>query len=447
MKKVWKILSLLIIIAVALAACGGTDGDGGADFDLGDYGSYLEAANAGEYSGTTVSMTGPFVGDEIVKFDNSMASFEEATGIDIQYEGSQEFEAAIGIRVEGGDAPDIVDFPQPGLLGTFVATGDVVDLSQYLSRDKLKETYNESWIDMGVMEGPDGEILAGIWQRVNGKSLVWYPKAAFDAAGYEIPTTWDAMLALGDQIKADGDAPWCVGIESGAATGWAATDWMEEVMLRTTSLENYDKWVAGELPFTSPEVKHALEVLSDLWLTEGNVYGGQAAIVTTSFGDAPLPMFEDPPKCWLHKQGNFITSFFPEGAVPGVDYDFFYLPGIDPAYGEPVLVAGDIMAQFNDRPEVRAVMEYFTTGASVEVWVKSGGAIVPHSDSSLDWYTNDIDRGVAEIILNASSMRFDASDLMPGEVGAGSFWTGMTDYFSGSVTIDEALEAIDASWP
>ncbi len=162
------------------------------------------------------------MGDEIVKFDNSMASFEEATGIDIQYEGSQEFEAAIGIRVEGGDAPDIVDFPQPGLLGTFVATGDVVDLSQYLSRDKLKETYNESWIDMGVMEGPDGEILAGIWQRVNGKSLVWYPKAAFDAAGYEIPTTWDAMLALGDQIKADGDAPWCVGIESGAATGWAA---------------------------------------------------------------------------------------------------------------------------------------------------------------------------------------------------------------------------------
>jgi alpha-glucoside transport system substrate-binding protein len=68
-------------------------------------------------------------------------------------------------------------------------------------------------------------------------------------------------------------------------------------------------------------------------------------------------------------------------------------------------------------------------------------------DSSLDWYTNDVDRGVAEIILNATSVRFDGSDLMPGEVGAGSFWKGMTDYVSGSADLDTALQEIDASWP
>lgn len=445
-RKMLILTSLLALLVLVLSACGG-GGGAEADFDLGDYGSFLEAARAGEYEGTVVTMTGPFTDEDAVKFNNTVAAFEEETGIDIQYEGSKEFEATIGIRVEGGDAPDIVDFPQPGLLATFVATGDVVDLSTYLDRVDLKTRYNESWLDMAMMAGSEGDIMAGVWQRVNGKSLVWYPKDDFDAAGYQIPTTWEEMLALGEQIKDDGDTPWCVGIESGAATGWPATDWMEEVMLRTTSLENYDKWVTGELKFASPEVKNALQVLSDLWLTEGNTYGGEAAIVTTFFGDAPLPMFENPPKCWLHKQGNFITSFFPENAVAGVDYDFFYLPGLDPAYGEPVLVAGDIMAQFHDRPEVRAVMEFFTYGESVEVWVKSGGAIVPHYDSSLDWYTNDVDRGVAEMILNASSVRFDGSDLMPGEVGAGSFWTGMTNYFSGSVDMDTALEEIDASWP
>jgi len=254
-------------------------------------------------------------------------------------------------------------------------------------------------------------------------------------------------MALTELISSDGDTPWCVGIESGAATGWAMTDWVEETMLRTTTLENYDKWVAGELKFDSPEVRKAVKYVTDIWFNDAYVYGGRNAIPTTFFGDAPKPMFEKPPRCWLHKQGNFITSFFPEGLEAGTDYEFFYFPGIDPAYGKPVLVAGDIYAMFNDRPEVRALMQYFSTAASVEGWVKAGGAISPHKDSSLDWYANTVDRGVAEIILNADSVRFDGSDLMPGAVGAGSFWKSMTSYVSGSIELDTALKEIDASWP
>ncbi len=218
-------------------------------------------------------------------------------------------------------------------------------------------------------------------------------------------------------------------------------------MLRTTSLENYDRWVAGELKFDSPEVRGAIEALADIWFADGMVYGGQKGIATTSFGDAPKVMFEQPPKAWLHKQGNFITSFFPDNLVAGEDYDFFYFPGLDPAFGKPVLVAGDIYAMFNDRPEVRMVMQHFATGASVEGWVKAGGAISPHKDSKLDWYSNIVDRKVAEVIQNATSVRFDGSDLMPGAVGAGSFWKEMTAYVSGSKTLDEALTAIDSSWP
>ena len=427
MKRYYTIFAVVLLVALLAAAC--------------------QPGGGGGVEGKVVTMSGPFTDNDAVKFDESIKAFEEETGIDIQYEGSKEFEASIAIAIEGGDPPDIVDFPQPGLLANFVEKGFVVDLNTFMERDELLKNYNESWLDMATMEGPDGDIMAGVWGRVNGKSLVWYPKKAFDEAGYTVPTTWEELITLSDQIVSDGDAPWCVGIESGAATGWAATDWMEEIMLRTTSLENYDKWVTGDLKFASPEVKNAAEVMGTIWFTEGYVYGGSEAIATISFGDAPKPMFDDPPKCWLHKQGNFITSFFPEGLEAGVDYDFFYLPGIEAEYGDPVLVAGDIYAMFNDRPEVRMVMEHFTTGASVEGWVRSGGAISPHKDSSLDWYTNDVDRGVAEIILNASSVRFDGSDLMPGAVGAGSFWKGMTSYVSGSIDLDTALEEIDASWP
>ncbi len=218
-------------------------------------------------------------------------------------------------------------------------------------------------------------------------------------------------------------------------------------MLRTTSLENYDKWVLGELPFASPEVKKAIETFSAIWNDNAMVYGGTPAIVTTFFGDAPTPMFQDPPNCWLHKQGNFITSFFPEGTEYGTDYGVFYLPGIDPAYGKPFLVAGDVMSAFRDRPEIRAVMQFFSTGEGIRGWLAAGGALGMQKDVELDWYGNPVERDIAMLVADATAVRFDGSDLMPGEVGAGSFWKGMTDYFSGAQPLDTVLTEIDASWP
>jgi raffinose/stachyose/melibiose transport system substrate-binding protein len=410
--------------------------------------SFLGRAMAGEFEGTKVTVIGTMVDVEEHKFNQAVAPFEKATGIDVVYTGSKEFEVQVNVRVDANDAPDIVDFPQPGFLADMARRGKVVDVSTFMDMDWLKANYNQSWLDMATMAGPDGKpVMAGVWHRASGKSMVFYPKKAFEAAGYEIPQTWDELMALNETIAEDGDTAWCIGIESGNATGWVATDWMENIMLRTTSLENYDKWVTGELPFISPEVKNAVEVMSDIWLNDKYVYGGTNQIVTTFIGDSPVPMFANPPKCWLHMQAGWITDFFGEGLVADEDYDFFYLPPIDEEYGKPVLVAGDAMAMFNDRPEVRALMEYFTTGASVESWVKAGGAISPHQDSSPDWYTNATDKGIAEMILAADSVRFDASDLMPGEVGAGAFWKGMTDYVSGSTDLDTALKEIDAAWP
>ena len=426
------------------ATAGGT---GGSESKLPPAGQELADAYTGKFKGTKVTMSGPFTDNDAVKFDESIKAFEDATGIDIQYSGSKEFEASIRIAVEGGSAPDIVDFPQPGLLATFAAEGKVIDLNTVIDPAWLKQNYIQSWLDMGTMTSPNGPIMAGVWGRANGKSLVWYPKKAFDEAGYTVPQTWDEMMTLTEQIASDGDTPWCIGIESGAATGWAMTDWIEDVMLRTTSPQNYDKWLKGELKFDSPEVKNAMKYVTAIWFNDKYVYGGRKAIPTTSFGDAPKPMFENPPKCWLHRQGNFITSFFPEGLTAGVDYDFFYLPPIDEQYGKPVLGAGDIYAMFNDRPEVRAVIQYFSTGDSVKGWVQAGGAISPHKDSSLDWYGDPVTKKVAEIIQGATTFRFDGSDLMPGAVGAGSFWKSMTDYVSGSIDEDTALKQIDASWP
>jgi alpha-glucoside transport system substrate-binding protein len=253
------------------------------------------------------------------------------------------------------------------------------------------------------------------------------------------------MIALSDQIVADGGVPWFGPMESGTATGWVGTDWIEDIMLRTTSLENYDKWVTGELPFDSPEVKRAFELMGQIYLNEDYMYGGVDATLDVTFFDSGVPLLAG--DVYMVKQGSSMPTWLEETPSIGPDgeFNYFYFPPIDEEYGKPVLVAGDVFAMFNDRPEVRAVAEFMTTGASLEAWVKAGGTIAPHNDVSLDWYP-PVDRGVAEILLNADSVRFDGGDLMPGEVGAGTFWQGVVDYLSG-VDLDTVLKNIDAGWP
>ena len=476
-KQLFRVLSVLLILVLFLAACGGNteetpteeptteepaseEAEAPAEEPMeeaaeepmeemsdaafhGPAGGFLEQALAGDFAGTTITVDGPFADNDIIRFDKSMAPFEEATGIDVQYIGGKEFEATISVRVDAGDAPDIVDFPQPGLMANFVRNGDTIDPTSYIPQEWLAQQYNQSWLDMANVDGASG----GVWHRFSGKSLVWYPIDDFEAAGYEVPETWDDLMALNQMIADDGDAPWCIGIESGAATGWAATDWTEEMMLRTTSLENYDAWVAGDLDFDSDEVRAAIAAWSEIWFNDDYVFGGTSSIVTTNFGDSPVPMFEDPPQCWMHKQANFITSFFPEGSEFGVDYGVFYLPGLDESLGSPFLVAGDIMTQFNDRPEVNALMEYFTIPESAGGWVSDGGALAVHQTADPSAYGQDLERNLAELVAGATSFRFDGSDLMPGEVGAGTFWTAMTDYVSGAADLDTVLSEIDASWP
>jgi alpha-glucoside transport system substrate-binding protein len=216
-------------------------------------------------------------------------------------------------------------------------------------------------------------------------------------------------------------------------------------MLRTASPADYDAWVAGDLDFSSPQVQAAFEKAGEIWFNPDYVLGGTTGILTTNFGDAPLNLLGDAPACYMMRQASFIAGFFGDAEV-GVDVDYFYLPPIDPAFGSPVLGSGSLLAMGNDTPAVRRVMEFLTTGESARAEVEAGILISPHLDSSLDWYPNDLTRGFAEILLNADTFRFDGSDLMPGAVGAGSFWTGIVDYVGGA-DLATVLAGIDASWP
>jgi len=422
MKHPIGVLASLLVLSLALAACA---------------------------QATPVSMEGAVVtvftpaGDEQARvFEQNFVDFEAETGIDVVVEITGNFEELTRVECDAGNPHDIYNFPQPGLMADIARGGCLTDIGTFIDMGDMQAQYAQSWIDMLTVDGS----VYGVWHGVDVKSLVWYAKPAFEAAGYEIPQTWDGLIALSDQIVADGGIPWCIGIESGGATGWPATDWVEDVMLRTAGAEKYDQWTTGALKFDSPEVRAAFDTVGNIWFNEDYVVGGTTGIQTTNFGDSPLGLFDDPPTCFMHRQASFIPNFFPEGTEMGVDVDYFYLPPIDAAMGKPVLVSGNLVSLGKDTPAGRAVIEFMMSAESVEAEVKAGNAIGPMNGVSLDWYPSDTQRGYAEILMNADTFRFDGSDLMPGAVGAGSFWTGATNWVGGA-SLDEVLAAIDASWP
>ena len=394
----------------------------------------VEEAPAG-----AVTVLGVWGGDEFEKFSASVAPFTEETGIGMAFETSREQTTVLVTRVEAGNPPDLAILPQPGLLVDLAELDALVPLDTFIDMDQLGNDYAQAWIDLGSHEGTP----YGIWFKGSLKSLVWYSPAAFAAGGYSVPTTWDEMIALSDQIVADGATPWCLGIESGAASGWTATDWVEDIMLRTAGPDVYDQWVAHTIPWTHPAVVSAFEFFGQIARNDDYVVGGATGVNSINFGDSPADLFSDPRGCYMHRQASFITSFFPEGVTVD-DYAVFPFPEIDAAYGVPALGAGDVIVMLNDTPEARALMQYLATAEPHEIWAGLGGFLSPHRGVSLDVYPDDIVRAQAEALAGAEVFRFDGSDLMPAAVGAGTFWTNIVDYVAGD-DLDAVLGAIEAS--
>ncbi|WP_321339112.1 ABC transporter substrate-binding protein [uncultured Cohaesibacter sp.] len=413
-----------------------------------NWASYEQFKKNVDLSGETMTISGPWLGVDKDLFLSVVAYFEAATGAKVQYAGSDSFEQQIVIDTGAGSAPNVAVFPQPGLAADLASKGYLTPLSDE-TRDWLAKNYaaGESWVDLGSYKDKNGDSqFFAFPYKADVKSLVWYVPENFDDAGYEVPKSMEDLKALTEQIVKDGGTPWCIGLGSGAATGWPATDWVEDLMLRTASPETYDKWVSNEIPFNDPAVVNAINEFGWFARNDDFVDGGAGAVATTDFRDSPKGLFSSPPKCYMHKQASFIPSFFPEGTKLGVDADFFYFPAYaDKDLGTPVLGAGTMFAITKDSKAAEAFIDFLKTPIAHEIWMAQSGLLTAFKGVNLDAYANDSLHKQGEILLNATTFRFDASDLMPGKIGAGSFWTGMVDYVGGKDAEEVATE-IQKSW-
>jgi alpha-glucoside transport system substrate-binding protein len=433
--KTFAVVGVTMAMTTACLAGGGNSGSGGG----GGGGS-----PSGQVSGSTVTIWASMDQPVIDGLKAGLAPLAQQQGITVNWQKVDNINQVIMTKIQANDTPDISFIPQPGVVRDIVTRNKATALDNVVDLNALKSSMLPGTLEAGTVNGK----LYGLLVSANTKSFVWYPKKAWDAAGYKAPTTLDELDALTQKIKADGMTPWCMGIESSAATGWPATDWFEDLVMRYGGTDQYNQWVQHKIKFNSPLVKQAAAEIEKLIFTPGNVLGGRKAIASTNFGTAGNSMFDAKPGCMLLKQGSFITTFFPKNVQANLPTEagVFYFPPAKAGGEKPILGGGDMAVMLHNNAATAAVMKMLSDKSIGEKAMNSN-FLSPHKDFDVSLYKGALNQATAKITYASSIFLFDGSDQMPGAVGAGTFWKDMTAWISGQETLDTALNNIDASWP
>ena len=393
------------------------------------------AASTGA-SGGKVTVIGTWSGSEQESFLAMVKPFEDSTGIKVSYTGTRNIDAVLTTGVASGILPDLAGLPGPGQMAEYAKAGALKPLDSVLDIASYTADTSPGLVALGTVDGK----VTGVFIKAAVKGLIWYNPKVYTGGQ---PTTWDDLQAKATAAATaagPGAKPWCVGLESGAASGWPGTDWIEDLVLRQAGPDVYDKWVAGTQKWSSPEIKAAFQAFGTI-VSDANVYGGSKYVLSTNFGDGGDQLFKTPPGCIFHHQASFITDFFQKqgGAKPG-DYDFYPFPDINPSYAGAVEGAGDLFGMFNDTPQARALIKYLVTPEAQAIWVGRGGAL--SANSKVTNYPDDVSKRSAAIIAGAKIFRFDASDSMPAAMNS-AFEAALLDFTKNPTKIDSILSGLD----
>ena len=383
--------------------------------------------------GKTVTVIGTWGGDEEKAFLAMVKPWETSTGNTVKYTGTRDINAILTTGVASGVLPDLAGLPGPGQMAEYAKANALKPLDSVLDLATYKSETAPALVDLGTVDGK----VVGVFIKAAVKGLIWYsPKLHDYSSG--APATWDDLKAAATANKGNAGAIWCVGLESGSASGWPGTDWIEDIVLRQSGPDVYNAWWQGKQAWTSPEIKSAFQTFGDVI---ANAAGGSSTVLTTAFQEGGDGLFTNPPQCEFHHQASFITGLGKfKDAAAGTDYNFFPFPDINATYTGAVEGAGDLFGMFHDTAEAKSLMKYLVTAEAQDIWVKLGGALSANKNATS--YPDDIAKRSAELLSSAKIFAFDASDLMPSAMNA-AFWTAVVDYTKDPSKLDAILATLD----
>jgi alpha-glucoside transport system substrate-binding protein len=393
-----------------------------------------------DIKGAHVSVLGLWSGPELDSFMTVKAAWEKTSGGIVDWDGTQDLPGVLADRMQAGNPPDIAILPNPGLMQQLAWEGKLVPLSSFMDMNQVSRDYAPAWIDLGSY---DGELYA-IFYKVSNKATVWYNPRAFAAASYTVPRTWNDMIALADRMVADGNTPFSIVAPRGPGSGWALTDWISEIVLNNCGPDIYDRWIAGEIPWTDACIRQSFTMFNKIIQSKGYVLGGSQGIFTTTDANGSYPMYSDPPAAYMYYLASFaqgfIASKYPD-LKPGDDYDFFAFPTITTQYEGAVTVGGDVVVMVNDTPAARSFMTYLAGARAQEEWVKLGGFTSVNRSVSPDTYLDPVARKTAKELTEAKITRFGAGDMMPASLQK-AWWKDMLELVKDPGKLDPILNSL-----
>ncbi|MEU6665535.1 ABC transporter substrate-binding protein [Streptomyces sp. NPDC046727] len=368
----------------------------------------------------TVTLLANWTGDDETNFRKAVIEpFERKYHVHVDYQGSNAESQVLGADVEAGTPPDVVVLTGPGELAEYARQKHLVPLEKLVN----SEDFGTSW----ATRLTDGHVY---WfpLKADLKSIVWYP------------------AGVGEQQRRQAvhqPAEWCVGMGSGATSGWPGTDWIEDILLQRYGPDVYERWARGELPWRSKQVR-------DAWTTWGGLVGagGDPDLVRralkTPYEKASEPVTATPRGCTLEHQASFIRN-----RPAWQDADGRYEPSAQLIFGAPATraweVSGDLVALLHATPEAKQLIRYLASADAQRAWTAEESGFSVHAgvrpdpgDARSDWH-----RSLALTLRDDRAVRcFDASDAMPPAV-RDAFAEATIEFLAHPGHLDTLLRSLD----
>jgi alpha-glucoside transport system substrate-binding protein len=411
MAKFPRFLTLPVAVVMLISACGGgaTPAVPAASGPAASTATGASQPAGSAAAGGEITVTSLWGGAEQENFQKVLDAFKAKTGITAKYESNRDnYATVLQTKITAGNPPDVAILPGIGFLRRFAKDGSIKKVSDLgIDVTALQPNYAPGILEIGSV---DGQLYA-IMVKFNSKSTFWYRPAKLSAAGVTPPADWDAFTAALGTLASKGDKP----LGLGAKDDWTLTDWFESIYVRQAGPEAYDKLFSKNGDWTDPSVAAAVKSMTDV-LNDTNVDGGIKAALGRGFVDGIAQAFSANPKADMYYEGGFvggiITGQVNKAAKLGTDADWFDFPSINGNKG--VTIGGDVLAAFTTKPGVKEFMEYMTTAEAGTVWAGTGAIISPVKSVDVSVYPNDQTKREAAQVANATAVRFDGSDLLPG---------------------------------
>ena len=380
----------------------------------------------------TVTIIGTWTDVEQANFLAMVKPWETDTGNTVKYQGTRNINDILAAGIPTGVLPDLAGLPGPGQMAEYAKAGALQPLDDVLD----VATYTSETSPALVALGKSAGKTYGVFIKAALKGLIFYNPKAHDYSASP-PATWDDLVSQGQANQGTAQALWCVGIESGAASGWPASDWIENILLRQSGPDVYNDWWAGKVKWTDPKIKAAFDLYMEV--VKGT-YGGGTNAVATKFELGGDPLFKSPPGCEFFEQANFMSGQGQFAKLKaGTDFNAFPFPVINSQYANAVEGAGDLFGMFHATDAAKSLMKYLITAKAQDIWVKAGGALSANKNATD--YPDTFSKNAGAAVANAKQFVFDASDQMPTAMNA-AFLSHLVSLTSGSETVDAALTAL-----